>query len=78
MLSDLIELNRAGVGSVLRLPGHLQARGRRVAAAAGPGHEMSTSVGNRARVVVYPTTYAARRAEATDRKLTRAVDAARG
>jgi hypothetical protein len=56
----------------------LEARGRRIAAAAGPGHSVRPWVGKeRARVTVGTDTFDARRAEATGRSLTRAVDAGR-
>lgn len=56
----------------------LTRRGRAVAAAAGPGHELQPYVGrNRARVTVRTATDDARRAEATDRRLTAAINAAR-
>lgn len=56
----------------------LERRGRNVAAAAGPGMEASTYVGrNRARVSVIANTPAAKRREAKDRALTRALDAGR-
>lgn len=55
-------------------------KGRRLAAAAGPGMEVDTDDEgrNRARVTVWTATIEARVAEATDRSLTRAIDAARG
>lgn len=58
----------------------LIARARRVAAAAGPGMEVDTDDEgrNRARVTVWTATIEAMVAEARDRSLTRAIDAARG
>jgi len=74
-------LNSKGVRSLLRgaeVQADLERRGRAVAAAAGPGHDVQTWVGrNRARVTVRTATAEARRAEATARRLTRAIDAAR-
>jgi hypothetical protein len=47
-------------------------------AAAGAGHDLETFVGmNRARVTVRTDTFAAKLAEARDRNLSRAIDAAR-
>jgi hypothetical protein len=56
----------------------LEARGKRIAAAAGPGHRVVSEKGRRrVRVAVITHTAAARRAEAVNRNLTRAVDAGR-
>lgn len=56
----------------------LTARGARIAAAAGDGHEVEPFVGaTRARVTVRTATPAAMVAEARDRALTRALDAGR-
>lgn len=56
----------------------LEARARRIAAAAGPGMEVDVEVGaKRARASVRTATYEAMRAEATDRALSRALDAGR-
>lgn len=77
-----IKLNEAGVRALLRCPGaqaELERRARRIAAAAGEGFlAIGDSGGKRARAVVITATRAARKAEATDRALTRAVDAGRG
>lgn len=76
------ELNHDGVRELLQSPGvlaDLAARAGRVAAAAGPGMEVSTFIGrNRARVSVITATTEARLAEAHHRTLTSAIDAARG
>ena len=84
-MADLrIELNRAGVAQLLKSPevqADLAARATRIANAAAAsggifGHE--TTVGpRRAHAIVYTDDTAARKAEATDRALTRAIDAGR-
>lgn len=57
----------------------LARRGQAIAAAAGEGVGVQTSVGaNRARVTVATETREAAAAEATDKKLTRAIGAGRG
>lgn len=57
----------------------LAARGARIAAAGGDGMRVDVRVGrNRARVSVVTATKKARIAEATERRLTRALDAGRG
>jgi hypothetical protein len=80
--SARIVLNRAGVRELLKCPGvqaDLARRAERIAAAAGPGMVAESYVGrNRARSRVYTQTPEARRAEASDRTLTRAIDAGRG
>lgn len=76
-----IELNRAGIGEILRSDGvlaDLQARAEAVAAAAGPGHVVDSGVGpHRARASVRTDTFEAMWAEAVDRNLSRAFGAAR-
>lgn len=76
-----IELNRAGVRTLLRSPelqADLSARAHRIANAAGPGFEVETSTSaTRTHAVVRTATFAARHAEATSRALTRALDAGR-
>jgi hypothetical protein len=76
-----VVLNSDGVREVLRSPGvlaELTARAKRIAAAAGPGMEVDTEVGqNRARASVRTATLDAIKAEAEDRALTRALDAGR-
>jgi hypothetical protein len=75
-----IILNRAAVAHLLKeaiLP-DLQRRAANIAAAAGPGFEVDSAIGkNRARASVRTVTFAARRAEATNRTLSRALDAGR-
>jgi hypothetical protein len=76
-----VKLNSKGVRDLLKsaeLRADLDARARRIAAAAGPGFEAQPSAGPaRARAVVITATDEARAAEATDRALTRAIDAGR-
>lgn len=76
-----IELNSDGVRALLRSPGvqaDLDARARRISAAAGPGMLPTVEAGKtRARASVITASDEARRAEATGRALTRAVDAGR-
>lgn len=80
MLTKL-ELNRAGVRQLLRSPevlADLEARAHRIADAAGAGMEVEATVGpNRVRVSVRAATFEARKAEATEGALTRAIDAGR-
>lgn len=76
-----IVLNRQGVNALLHDAGvqaDLRARAENVAQAAGDGMEV-TEAGdqNRARYVVVTATAEAMRGEALDRRLTRAIDAAR-
>lgn len=78
-----VTLNHANIASWLRSDevsnaAGLQRRARAIAAAAGPGFEVEDSTGQtRARYTVYAATVDAMRAEATDRALTRAIDAGR-
>jgi hypothetical protein len=56
----------------------LERRARNIAAAAGPGFEADSEIGrNRARASVWTATFEAMAAEATDRALTRSIDAGR-
>lgn len=76
-----IQINSPGVVAVLSDPGvarDLAERGERIAAAAGDGFEVDATR-NRDRSVVFVTTATteARKAEAEDRALTRAIDAGR-
>lgn len=76
-----IEMNRAAIGALLKSPevqADLKARADRIAAAAGEGMVASVQVGKtRARASVITETVQAKRAEAKDRALTRALDAGR-
>lgn len=77
-----VVLNRRGARELLTSDGgvvsDLRRRARAVAAQAGDGHEVREWRGqNRTRFSVTTVTTEARRAEATDRNLTRALDAAR-
>ncbi|GAB2767592.1 hypothetical protein [Sinomonas soli] len=77
-----VELDRREVGKLLRHPAvrqMLEARARRVAAAAGPGFAASSRDGtNRAHASVTTATTAAKVREARDAVLARALGAARG
>ena len=77
-----VRVNTSGAQSILKsseVRAFLKAKADRIAAAAGAGFESSSMVGpNRARASVITATAKARRAEAKDRALTRALDAGRG
>lgn len=77
-----IVMNHKGARDLLRskeVLADLERRAEAIAAAAGDGMEPSAMVGkNRARASVITATHSARRAEATSRALTRAIDAGRG
>jgi tRNA A37 threonylcarbamoyltransferase TsaD len=77
-----IDINSGGIQELLKsapVRALLQAKADRIAAAAGPGMVASSRVGKtRARASVITDTFKAMRAEATDRALTRAIDAGRG
>jgi hypothetical protein len=77
-----IDVNDAGIRALLKSPevqAMLKAKADRIAAAAGPGMEATSWAGRtRARASVITATAKARRAEATNRSLTRAIDAGRG
>jgi hypothetical protein len=76
-----IDLNKAGVRELLNCPAVCaDRRAQRIAAAAGEGMEAkpATPRRNRARAAVVTESWDAKRAEATDRALTRAIDAGRG
>jgi hypothetical protein len=76
-----IVLNRSAVRDLLRsqaIQADIGARARRIAAAAGDGFEVDEGVGrNRARASVRTVSHEGRYAEATQRALTRAIDAGR-
>jgi hypothetical protein len=77
-----VKMSAAGARAILKsgeVQAFLKAKADRIAAAAGAGFESSSMVGpNRARASVITATAKARRAEATNRSLTRAIDAGRG
>lgn len=77
-----VDINSAGIQDLLKsspVRAFLLAKAQRIAAAAGPGMTASSRVGKtRARASVITDTYKARHAEATNRSLTRAIDAGRG
>lgn len=81
MANVRIVLNRRGVRDILRsreVADDLRRRAERIAAAAGPGHEVEVAIGrNRARASVRTATIDAMVAEGTSRTLTRALDAGR-
>lgn len=76
-----VKVNRAAIRALLKSPevaDDLDRRARRIASAAGTGFEVDSRIGsNRARSSVRTETFEARRAEATGRSLTRAIDAGR-
>lgn len=76
-----IKINRKGVAAILKsdkVRADLERRARAIADRAGPGMEASSRIGaTRARASVITATEEARRAEAVDRTLTRAIDAGR-
>lgn len=76
-----IELNHDGVAKLLKSAGvqaDLKRRGDAIAEAAGEGMEADAAIGaTRARATVRTATPAAMEREATDRALTRAIDAGR-
>lgn len=76
-----IEINGSAVQALLRseeVAADLEARGSRIAAAAGPGMEVSTVQGrDRVSVFVTTATTEARLAEAESRALTGSIDAGR-
>lgn len=80
MASD-IRLDSAAMRDLLRsdeVRDDLERRARRIAAAAGPGMAASSTRGHhRALAMVWTDTPEAMRAEATDRRLTRAIDVGR-
>jgi len=77
----VLTLNIPGFNKLRNEPGvvaDLKRRADAVARMAGEGHIVEVGTGGtRARAQVTTVTYAARRREATDRNLTRAIDAAR-
>lgn len=81
MANVKVVVNRRAIRDLLRsreVRKDLKRRGDKIAAAAGPGHRVEEEVGpNRARVAVITDTTEAVISEATDRTLTRALDAGR-
>jgi len=84
-MSELrLELHNDGFNEVRRSPAlqqELHRRGQKVVDAAGGAPDfqvIDSPSSSRARVIVTTATTAGRKAEATDRALTRAFDAARG
>lgn len=78
-----VEINDAAAEALLKSPevrADLRRRAQRIAAAAGQGSYdvTSSTTPSRARVSVGTADYTARKAEATQRSLTRALDAGRG
>lgn len=77
----VLKINKAGIRELLKSPAiqaDLERRAQQIAAAAGPGMEVSTQQGeNRARATVITATTEARAAEANNRSLTAALDAGR-
>ncbi len=77
-----IELHRDGIRDLLKSPEvrqDLERRGWAIAAAAGEGYEIESTVGpNRARVEIRTATTDARITEATNHTLIGALDAGRG
>ena len=81
-VSDInVRINQAAARELLQsaeVQAELERRGHAIADAAGEGFEVESFVGRRrARVTVRTATYAARKAEATTRALTNALDAGR-
>lgn len=76
-----VELNRATMRALLRSPEvrrDLERRARAMANTAGRGFDADSEIGkNRARATVWTASIEAMVAEATDRKLTRSIDAGR-
>lgn len=76
-----VRLTRSGPRQLRQSPGvkaDMERRAQAIAAAAGGGMEVDSHVGrSRARATVAAVSWEARRAEASDRALTRAIDAGR-
>jgi len=77
-----VKLNGAGIARLLKsaaVQAELERRANAIAGAAGPGMKVESNPSSqRARVSVHTDTFEAKQAEATDRRLTRAIDAGRG
>lgn len=78
---ERVDVHNEGVTALLKDPkvaADLMRRGRSIASAAGEGFVVvADPTARRARVVVITATFAARLAEARDRRLSRALDAGR-
>lgn len=76
-----VKINRRGARAVLRstqVEAHLRQIADKIDAAAGSGHAVDSQIGReRARASVRTITPAAKAAQATDRNLTKALDAGR-
>lgn len=81
MKTIISKVSGPGVAKILKDPRSatmLLGKAQKIADAAGPGMRASVVIGrNRARASVITETRAAKRAEATNRALTRAIDAGR-
>lgn len=81
MANVRIVVNQKAVAELLKgaeVQRDLERRGRAIAEAAGPGHEVQTFTGrSRVRITVRTATFSARYAEATRRTLSKAIDAGR-
>lgn len=75
------KLNSAGIVATMKSAGvraDVRARAERIAAAAGPGHQVRVAEGRtRVRATVTTATRAAKKSEAKNKTLTRAIDAGR-
>jgi hypothetical protein len=80
-MTTQVKINRRAVAHLLKSPevlADVRKRANRIAAAAGPGHEVDARIGRtRARASVVTATTEARRGEANRRTLTRALGAGR-
>lgn len=76
-----VELDKKGIRQLLKsqeMQALVNERAKRIAASAGPGHAVEPdNTGDRARASVVTRSYAAKKAEAKNRTLTRAIQAAR-
>lgn len=82
MTRAVIKIDKKGVEQLLRSPeveADIKARAQRIASAAGAGHSVTTFQGtDRVRAHVATDTPEAMEAEATERRLSNAIDAGRG
>lgn len=81
MIIKMTAENRRNLGGILRgqrVAAELERKANNILGAAGPGHEVDVTIGRvRARAAVITVTVDAMLSEATDRTLTRAIDAGR-